>query len=537
MPELKSKKSGKTWKDAQSFYNDYIQVDPSAKNHSPDDLWEAARTSGGYDFIDDAPQPAATQPPPTAAPSKPFSFGNMLRNLPGSFAKQAQDMGTGAVAAFKYLDPFMINPTGNMYAQAVRSINENGVGGATQSGIQTASNVLGAVKDQYKDRYFNGKFLENLENDPAAIAADVASFVPVAGWAAKTAGMAKTAKALNKAAYVADAFSSPIPAAAQIVGRAPMVANKVARSGMTYSLQLPKEMHANPRAGARRLPSQADKLASFALDNGINAGASGQRKADKLYVSSLDEMKKLESQATQGGIPINPTEIESTAKDLIAKTNRATPEDLAAAHSEVDRVLKAGTNFPDLTQPYSPNHAADVRARLNASTPPEPNVLHTPASALRKKAEVAVGHGVRQELARKIPGHRDASIRSMQANQVGEAIQGVKMGRANGGIIEHANSGSLGLAAGNIIKGKVFSPIVMGLGAKTLHGPEIVSSIATKIHSKSPTSLRKLDLKTRKGAQPVGQALKQVGKPNPLRPFAEDDEPQQVNPLRPFPEE
>ncbi len=92
MPELKSKKSGKTWRDAQSFYNDYIQADPSAKNHSPDDLWEAARTSGGYDFADDTPQPVATQPPPTATPSKPFSFSNMLYNLPGSFMKQGKEM-------------------------------------------------------------------------------------------------------------------------------------------------------------------------------------------------------------------------------------------------------------------------------------------------------------------------------------------------------------------------------------------------------------------------------------------------------------
>mgnify|MGYP006921288547 CR=1 FL=1 len=514
MPELKSKKSGKTWKDAQSFYNDYIQADPSAKSHSPDDLWEAARTSGGYDFADDAPQPVATQPPPTATPGKPFSLGNMLYNLPSSFMKQGKEMLVGAGEILRNSNPNFMSDPGTLASKMARG---ESLPGPTQ--------IIKAVKDDYANFYGGGNFLSNLEKDPARVAADAASLIPIIGWGAKAAGMAKTAKVLNKIATVADLASSPIPMAAEVVGRAPMLANKLAKKSMTYALKLP----------ADTAIEAGEKLRDFALKEKIPMSMKGRSQAKKGFEQSNRDMKALEIDATDRGVDIDPNNIRSIAHEKVRHGNEGITPHESEAIQMVDSIIDDPKNYA--SGPVSPIHAAGVRSRVNASSKPKPNTINTEKRGLESQAFLAVGDATRKELGRNIPGHRDAAIRAMNFHDAYEAADRVQRALRNSSVIDHSQTGAMGASVGNVFTGNVVSPVVAGTAMKILHTPERVSQAAIKIYSKSPTSLRRLDLKTRKPAQYGGQALKQVGKPNPLRPFAEDDEQKQVNPLRPFPEE
>lgn len=519
MPELKSKKSGKTWKDAQSFYNDYIQVDPSAKNHSPDDLWEAARTSGGYDFADDAPQPVATQPPPTATPSKPFSPVQMAKNLPRSLAKQGQEMVTGAGEIMRNVSPNAVYDPKSIVGKAVANPGSVSPGSIWNGIIDT----INAVKKDYSDFYGGGNFLANLEQDPARVAADAASLIPIIGWGAKAAGLGKTASTLGKTARVLDISSNPVAMASEAVARVPKPLNRVAMNLMESSLSFPKDVKAKVRVAQSK----------HALQHGITMTEKGADKAKVGYGKAVENLHDIENKATASGLDMDVNRIKSKA---MANPPTGGSQFAGKFGDEVTDIIADPMHFGG--QPVvSPNQAATVRKNLNKSVQPEYGTIKDQSLSLRKDAEKAVLDATKSELGT-IPRQKAAAVKSGKWGAVAERAESVSLAMRGRSVVDTAQPGAMGAAIRQGAGLHLFEPTQIGAVAKLLHTPKHMSRAANKIYSINPRAVSREARKIQSpGIQATSNVLKQAGKPNPNRPFAEDDEPQQVNPLRPFPEE
>jgi len=520
MPELKSKKSGKIWKDAQSFYNDYIQADSSAKSYSPDDLWEAARTSGGYDFADDTPQSVAAQPPPTTTTSsKPFSPVQMVKNLPRSFAKQGQEMAAGAGEIMRNVSPNAVYDPRSIVGKAVA--NPGSVSpGSIWNGI---TDTINAVKKDYSDFYGGGNFLANLEQDPARVAADAASLIPIIGWGAKAAGLGKTASTLGKTARVLDIASNPVAMASEAVARAPIPLNWAAKHLQESAMSFPKDV---PIANRKTQTKHA-------LNHGIKMTEGGADKAKAGYSQSVQALHDIENKATANGVDMDVAKIEKRAT---SKPPTGGTKFVDQFNNEVADIMSDPLHFGG--QPVvSPNKAAKVRKNLNASVQPQYGTVNDQSLSMRKDAEKAVLEATKAELGT-IPTQKAAAVRSGRWGAVAERADSVARATRGFSAIDHAQPGALGATVGHGLGGKFLEPVQIGALAKLLHAPQNMSRVATSIYSRNPKAVaagaRTLQSP---GLQATSNVLKQAGKPNPLRPFAEDDEPQQVNPLRPFPEE
>lgn len=519
MPELKSKKSGKTWKDAQSFYNDYIQVDPSAKGYSPDDLWEAARTGDGYDFTDDTQQPVVTQPPPTATPSKPFNPVQMAKNFPSSFAKQGQEMVAGAGEIMRNVNPNAIYDPKSIAGQMIRSKEPPTISGIL-SGIANAGS---AIKKDYTDFYGGGNFLANLEKDPARVAADAASLVPIIGWGAKAAGMSGKAATIAKAGRYMDIASNPVAMASEAVAMAPKLLNRVAMNLMESSLSFPKDVKAKVRVAQSK----------HALQHGITMTEEGADKAKAGYGKAVENLHNIENKATASGLDMDVNRIKSKA---MANPPTGGSQFAGKFGDEVSDIISDPMHFGG--QPVvSPNQAAKVRKNLNKSVQPEYGTIKDQSLSLRKDAEKAVLEATKSELGT-IPRQKAAAVRAGKWGSIAERAESVSLAMRGKSVVDTAQPGAMGSAIRQGVGMRFFEPTQVGALAKLLHTPKHMSRAANLIYSVNPKAVaagaRKLQSP---GLQATSNALKQTGKPNPNRPFAEDDEPQQVNPLRPFPEE
>lgn len=521
MPEIKSKKSGKTWKDAQSFFNDAVSVDPSLKSHSPDDLWNAAQSNEGYEVIGApvAVNPSVANTSPTSTrPASEFSPIKMAKNFPGSFMKQGKQMVQGIPTVIAAANPILSSHSG------LQEVASKGLVPTLTSKFDQAKQIGSNVYDEYKDRYFSGNFLQRLEEDPAAIAADAASLIPLVGWGAKAAGLAKTAKTLGTVGRVADFASSPVPWAAEAVTRAPMVGNKIAKAGMTYALKLPPDT--TVEAGQR--------LRDFTLKNRVDMGMSGRSRARKEYGKANDKLKQLETDATTAGMDINRANVSRDATSAIAKQNSADSRSLSRATDAVERKIDDQMNFGG--QPViPPTQAADIRKRMNASSAPKTGlVAHTSKESLEKQAEVAVANGIRQELGNAIPGHRETALNAMDWHDAFEAADRVQRGSRNASFIDHGQSAAMGAGVGNIFHGNLVAPAVIGGTAKFLHTPERVSKISIGLYNENPITLRRAWNKANKITPGASNLIKASAQKDPGRPFDEGQQP--TDPSRPFKE-
>jgi len=547
MPEIKSKKSGKVWKDAQSFYNDHLQADPELKQFTPEELWQSAQSDGNYELgqgqVDPQPQvpsqvnSASTQPPP----SGPVGFvGKALWNLPGSFVRQAKQMGTGLVEAARLANPNALFDPGSFHSKAVFTGSPGKMHARPYDEIldyyaKGIADTGSAIKKDYQDFYTGGNFLRNVESDPARVAADVASLMPIVGWAAKAGGFSKVASMASKVGAAADMASSPVPYATRAVSAASAGANAVARSGMKWSLQLPKNS---------TKPGMRTALAEYALRNKLPMTAKGAKRADHLFEQEYGNMTQMESDATARGVLIEPSDIRSSAnkeysRGSIDSTQRSKFSD------EVDGIMSDEDNFglsgaPGQSFPVTPSRAGEIRKRLNRGTMPnkdawqnQPEVANNPTKMLAAKS---VNKGIKSELASKIPGHGKAANRAQMAKRASDQAHTIAGNSDAASSIEHTHPYVVGANINNAIHGNANAASFWGSAAKALHTPQTVSRGSVAIFNPDIMRLHRDMISARKPLpRTMFNASKQFGKPDESRPFKKEEK--IVNdPSRPFQE-
>lgn len=468
MPELRNRKSKKVWYDRESFYRDAVALDPDLKAHSPQAVWDAYSKDPDYEV---GGQVSASQPLPTTQepPAAGFSPTNALFNLPGSFMKQAKQMGQGVLGALRQANPEALMDTGSLASKAVAS------GAPVKYLTDSASEAGSAIKKDYSDFYTSGKLLKNIEEDPARLLADVATVAGPLGWMAKAGGFGRVAKGVSMVGDAANMLSSPVAIPSKIAGKIPAASKAMSEKGMTYALKLPPET--TIEAGER--------LRDFALKNKLDMGMTGRAKSKQGYKREVRNMSEMERNSTAD---IDKTDVQLSARKAVSKGNRATDDKLADAYASVDKAIEAPVNFGG--QPIiSPVKAADIRKRMNESAAPKRDTVRDVKSSLEAQGEQAVADAIREKLGEAIPGHRDTALRAMDFHDAYEAADRVQRGMRNSSLVDHMQTSSLGAPVSSVFKGHPFTPASIGAVGKFLHTPEKISKLAIKGYVQNPKAI------------------------------------------------
>lgn len=506
MPPIESKSSKKRWADINAFHADVVKADPSWQGSKPEDLLAAIQGNPDYTILSDEP------------PSAGFSVGNMISNFPGSFKRNAENMGRGLKELYTQYSPMspVNRPGSKEQIQSQLSSWQN-----PQSPVDKITDAVSNTAKEYKDFYLGGNFLKNLEQDPARVAADVATVAFPLGRIAKAAGMAKTASTIGKIGTAADIVSSPIPAVSKAIETIPKISNPIAERAMTYAMKNPPNTEL----------WKSKRGAKFALNEEIPMGPQGRVKAYRAYKKSVREMSRMERDATSAGVDIDANQIKA---DALGKAPKSSTTDADKFSQHVEDVMADPMHYGG--QPVvSPSKAAEVRMNLNESVKPKVGVVDSPEGSLLTQGRNAVLESTREAIGNAIPGHRQMAGRAMDFHDTFEAADRVSRGMRNSSVIDHSNTGAIGASAGHLLSGKVTSPVELGFFAKALHTPELVSKAAIKSYVKDPKAFAASARSIRSPqVQAIGNTFKTAGRKDPSKPFAEDNN--EVDPSRPFKE-
>lgn len=282
--------------------------------------------------------PAQTQQPPGPPPTDDgFSFAEMARNVPGSFAGLVGDT---AQAVMNPIDTGkgLIHTLGGLFAKAL-------------PGDTISEDAADPVINFFKSRYGSKKaFLETAESDPMGVVADVAAFMSATGGALRGT---RAGQIISTAGRFSDPVGMGLVATRNAGRIAQSAASTFYQRAAKFSTNIPLDVvdDATRQLLEKNIPiGGVDKLRAVITEEGAKLGAilseadnAGVRVRTKPIINSIDKIIAEAERAFGGKSAQNVKALHRMREELIQQFgNKPTikPSELQASKLDISKDIK-----------------------------------------------------------------------------------------------------------------------------------------------------------------------------------------------------